>query len=132
MQDPRSKKVRDFRRAFLSSSRPSLYRLFEKLNPEYSDRGEKSWRYSIRSRFPSLREWYDLCEQRKEEWIRKSIGCSVSFGYLFGNAPAWFRRQLNRKQRTREKRILNKAFRHGDWDDLLLPRCRRNANWLWW
>jgi len=66
----------------------------------------------------------------EDEWIFKTTGMQHHSG--MGNAPKWFRKILNRKQRRQEQRVLNRAFLNDDWDDLLLPIKRRNANWLWW
>lgn len=125
MQNSRLKKVRDLRKALQSGDRPSLYRLFDNLHPECSGR-RWTWRWYNK-------EWGDACDIRRDEWIRKVAQYNIALAPPgWGNSPAWFRQSLNRKQRTREKKALNKAFRDGDLDSLMMPRHRRNANWLWW
>jgi len=75
--------------------------------------------------------WHE-CLNREYEFRAKMLGCYQYQMWYGGNAPADFRRHLNRQQRAREKAALANAFSKGDWDDFVLPRYRHNANWNWW
>lgn len=117
MRDPCSKR-RSLRRAYLSGDGPDIRGMFEKEHPEL-----KSVRFD--------REWCDAYYRKEEEWLVQKLGISY-YDVGLGNAPAWFRRDLNRAQRTKEKAALRRAFLNDEWDDFQLPKYRHNANWLWW
>jgi len=47
------------------------------------------------------------------------------------NAPKWYRQDLNRKLRTRQKAAIRTAFLSGDFDNLSLPKLVKDAAWYW-
>jgi len=118
MYDPQSKR-RDLRRAYLSGNGPRIRDIFRKEHPEFNT---PIWH---------SKEWWDICCQKEEEWLAHKLGISY-YDCSWGNAPASFRRNLNRAQRSKEKSVLRRAFLKDEWDDFQLPRYRHNANWLWW
>lgn len=122
MHDYHSKR-RDLRRAFLAGDKPKLYDLFERINPEYN-------RDRVRWNEYGWRQWLDICQNAEDDWISKTTGAARTF-WGAGNAPAWFRRKLNRHRRTKEKQALRCAFLNDDWEDFTLSSHRNNANWLW-
>ena len=115
MHDPRSKR-RDLRRAYLSGDGPRIRKLFEKEN-------------SICRKYLDLQFW-NAYQQKEDEWMFHKLGISRLGGT--GNAPAWFRRKLNKLQRVREKAALRSAYLRNEWNNFQLPRYHRNANWEWW
>ena len=120
MRDPYRKKQRDLRRAARSAQRPRIYNLFDVYHPEYKefDRSYRSIDWHI---------YYDA----QYDWVNRIAGdCCPSWGG--GGVPACFRRDENRKLRTRQKAALLKAAAEGNWDDFLLPLNRRNIRWLYW
>jgi hypothetical protein len=50
-------------------------------------------------------------------------------GYF--NAPKWFRKELNRKNRSKNKAILARAIREGHNEPIFVPN-KDTANWEWW
>lgn len=67
--------------------------------------------------------------KRNFEWIDKLARYMESGTHKFGNAPAWFRRQLNTNLRAEQRTALSKV-RHGDYD-AMFPVFKKDANWLW-
>lgn len=133
MRNPRQKKLRDLRKAWLSGDGFSLYRYFDKLYPEYD------WRLHHRrnpSNGESWSERYHAERKLRYEWLLEILGADVLQAAPYGgngNSPAHFRRDLNRHRRAQEKQALREAIAHGDdWDEIEFPHFRRNANWLWW
>lgn len=125
MRDSRRKKKRDLRRAYLGGDHPSLHALFERVNPDPNRIARYKWRVY------DIAVWFDRWNS-ESEWIREKTGLPSTRQRGWGNAPAWFRRDLNRNLRAKQKAVLRKAFLDDDWDDFDLPRHRRNANWNWW
>lgn len=76
-------------------------------------------------------ESYHECRNREHEWRARFMGCYQYQMYWGTNAPAGFRRDLNRKQRTREKAALRKAFLKYEFEDFSLPRHRHDVEWLY-
>lgn len=113
MHDSQGKK-RDLRKAFLGGDRPSLFEMFDKEHPESNN----------------YDNWY-IYRNEKQAWITEKLGYRDSWHHG-GNAPADFRRDLNREHRAKEKAALRRAFLRDEWDDFQLPRYKHNANWLWW
>lgn len=123
MHDPKGKR-RDLRKAFLGGDRPKLYSMFDQIHPEFNwenQDGQKNYGHL----------WYHICHKAQDEWISETTGAPRSF-WGWGSPPAHFRRDLNRKQRTMEKRVLRIAVLDDDWDDFALPSPRKNAGWLYW
>jgi len=55
-----------------------------------------------------------------------------SFDFWLPNAPKWFRQELNRNFRQRNKRILDKTVRDGTFDEntVFIP-FKKTANWFY-
>lgn len=117
MRDPYRKKQRDLRRVARSAQNPRIYDLFDVYHPEYKefDRSHRSADWHV---------YYDA----QHDWVNRIADCRPGWG----GVPASFRRDENRKLRTRQKAALNKAVGEGNWDDFLLPLGRRNIRWLYW
>ena len=123
MRNHRSRKIREYRKSIRGAKGYiSLWKLFNRLFPDnnpyhYSDNG---W---------SL--WYQQRRNFRDEWFRKITTTCLDNLHGESNAPAHFRRELNRLHRNKEKQAMRDAAANCDWD-LTLPRFRRNANSLWW
>lgn len=125
MRNAREKKRRFYRKvARTHKLNLNLWRLFERLYPE--------WNRAPHWADADWRTWWDQAHQACNEWINKITGECASHHHGMGSCPAWFRRDLNRLRRSREKAALRRAEIKADWDDFALPRFRRDANWLWW
>ena len=121
MHDEKGKR-RNLRRAFLGNHRPKARALFKAMNPNYD---EANW-LDCRIEHP----WWDICNQKEDEWIRHYFG--VTWDWQMQNVNGWYRRDLNKMTRTRQKAALRRAFIRDEWDDFQLPPHRRNASSLWW
>ncbi len=129
MRDPQRKKLLDLRRVHLAGDHPRLRAIFSKLHPEDSTHKE---RWTFRRHWPQ--EWMRRCNE-EEQWIYEKIKVPYNSGYDMGNAPAHFRRDLNRRRRNQENQAIRNLIASGcgeDFDNFLLPRFRRDANWNWW
>jgi len=111
------------RRAYLSGDGPDIRGMFEREHPELKFDARFNTRFDY--------NWWDICHHKEEEWLVRKLGISYH-DVGMGNAPAWFRRDLNRTQRAKEKAVLHRAFLRDEWDDFQLPRYRHNVNWNWW
>lgn len=127
MRDPRKKKLRDLRRKLKSCQRPHVWKLFALYHPEWSDRdpntGKINW---VKWCIPGFHE-----EARTQETLWKIRICGYE-PYWVGAPPAHFRRSENRLHRVRQKAILYRAWKEGDWDDVLFLPERRTVRWDWW
>ena len=118
MRDPYRKKQRDLRRAVRSALRPRIYDLFDVYNPEYKE-FDRSYLST---------DWH-IYRDAPNDWVNRIAGdCRPGWG----GVPAHFRRDQNRKLRTRQKAAFNRAVAEGNWDDFFLPKGRRNIRWLYW
>jgi hypothetical protein len=77
----------------------------------------------------------NLLEQDGAE-IKKEMRSNSLFnkidGYWYGdnwNAPKWYRRHLNRRQKTKAKKLIHNFLRNGE-EDGLSPNYR-DASWYW-
>ena len=120
MRDPKRKKRLDLRRKIFSAQNPSSYAFFDKLFGYDKPR----WTVALKDRS----EWDDYYS-RHAEWVTLICGFDTP---TCGNAPAWYRRDLNRQLRRKQKRALERSVREWDFDSYPIPNHRRNANWLWW
>ena len=120
MRDSKRKKLLDLRRKIFSAQNPNTYSLFDKIS------GYKNPRWTRRFRD---RSGWDVYYNLHAEWTASICGYDASSS---GNAPAWFRRDLNRQLRRKQKRALDRGCREWDFDSYPIPNHRRNANWLWW
>lgn len=124
--DPRKEKQRDLRRAFAGGDRPGLYRMYDHLHPE--DINRNLWCFRLR-----WLEYYYEYRNERDHWIKKQIGVFPNeIGNGMGNAPASYRRELNRQRRSKQKQAIRNAMSRQDWDDFDLPRFKRDVNWMWW
>lgn len=64
------------------------------------------------------------------EWITQQARALETGQACFMNSPAFFRRLLNRKRKSRERSALSK-IRQGDYE-AELPTFRKDANALYW
>ena len=121
MRDPRSKK-RNLRKALYSGHGWNATGLYYKLNPKCSYR-----RHGC-----DCVSWED-CRNREAEFVCHYVGVDgwERYGHQMAHSPAWYRRDLNRLQRCREKHALRRAFINNAWDDFLLPKNRRDACYYW-
>lgn len=121
MRDPQCSKRRDMLKAYRGGYRPRLRNLFDELFPEV----DKRWRWG-----PQYTEAY---YRLQEEWIRQMTGCrGENDGNHLRPIPSSFRRDLNTKQRRKEKMATYHAWMSGEWDDFSLPRYRKNLEWEYW
>ncbi len=125
MRNARSKKVREYRKALRGAKGTiSLWKLFDHLFPEY-DQGPR-WSHDWRT-------WWDQIHNIRDEWFREITRESAVWYSGCGNAPAWFRRDLNRQRRNKDSQALRDAVAHGDdFEDFSFSRPRKDVNWLWW
>ncbi len=125
MRNHRSNKVREYRKSLRGAKGTiSLWKLFYELHPEY-DRPHRWW--------PEWTTWWDYVEEIRIDWFSQLAQTPAGDYSGCGNAPAHFRRDLNRMQRSREKQALRNAISNdADWEDFTMPRHRRDADWLWW
>ena len=128
MRDPRSKKKRDLRKALYSGHGWDATGLYNELNPKCSRR--RSW--FRRGVVCDCYSW-EVCHNREDEFVCHYVGVDgwERYGHPMAHSPSWYRRQLNRLQRCREKRALRHAFINDAWDDFLLPKNRREAAYYW-
>jgi hypothetical protein len=126
MRNPRLNKLREYRKALRGAKGYiSLWKLFDHIHPE-CEKDPRWWH-------PDWRTWLDQVDNIREDWFREITHEPVSFHYGGGNAPAHFRRDVNRSNRNKEKQAIRDAASNNvDWEDFTLPRPRRNVNWLWW
>lgn len=52
--------------------------------------------------------------------------------YWCGNAPAWFRRDLERVKRAKDKAELKRIMTKGDYEEYSFNPRRDDVGWLWW
>lgn len=122
MRNARAKKIREYRKAIRAAKgTTSLWILFEREHPR------PRWT-TILNNTTTLHQWESL----RERWMRARTKEPVGSFLGMGNAPADFRRDLNRLHRAKEKQALRKAIDRDELEDYSNPRQRRNANWLWW
>ena len=119
MRDPYRKKQRDLRRIVRSAQRPRIYDLFDVYHPEYKKYDESR----------DSQDWHTHWNAQWD-WVSRMAGGGRQTG--MGGVPSWFRRDRNRKLRTRQKAALNRAFREDNWDGYILPLGRHDIGWLWW
>lgn len=117
MRNSHRKKLRDLRRIARSAQNPHIYDLFDVYHPEY-----KKYDRSRRSE-----DWHTY-HNAQRNWV----DCIAGGDGGQGGIPAFFRRDQNRKLRTRQKAALDKAMARDSWDDFLLPKGRNNIRWLYW
>jgi len=123
-RDPRKKKLRDLRRAGRNDfCRPRLYRLFDRLHPEYDHITDfRKWRYRLL--YPG--EW-ERYYNAQRAWVRSIIGP----GY-YGSPPSHYRRDSNRLRRHRQKQALRRAIENDTLEDFSMPRERKDVGWDYW
>ena len=126
MRNPRSEKIREYRKAIRGAKGYiSLWKLFDFLHPEYQifPRWHSDWS-----------AWWDQVDNIQDDWFRGITHEAAIQHYGGGtSSPAWFRQNLNRRQRNKEKQAIRDATAgENEWEDFALPRYRRNANGLWW
>lgn len=115
-RDPRRDKIRDLRRAH------GLWRkLWQKLHPECGVR------WTIRLCDHQL---WDLVYNAEDEWIRGMLGHPAYVPHMPGNAPAHYRRTMNKLRRAKDKQAMREQLRDGE-TDIIIPRHRRDVNWDW-
>jgi hypothetical protein len=127
MRNPYAKKLREYRKALRGAKGYiSLWKLFDHIHPEW-DKNPHRWFD------PNWRIWHDQVDNIRDDWFRRITRQPIDGFHGMGNAPAHFRRDLNRNRRNKEKQAIRDAMAGNiDWDEFSLPRFRRNANWLWW
>lgn len=117
MNDPRKKKQRNLRKAFAGGDRPCLYKMYDYLHPS-----DSSWFFRYRAEY----------RNERDHWLKKQIGVFPDeIKYGVGNAPAFYRRLLNRQLRAQQKQAIQNTMKYQDWENFDLPRFKRNVNWLW-
>ena len=108
-RDPRREKALDLRNT------PQLRKACDRVGPPEGDiLDHDSWQ----------RAW-----NAQEDWMRKKVGLTRIPWYP-DNAPAHFRRSINRQRRAQVRQSMREQLRDGV-DDIVLPRFRRDANWRW-
>jgi hypothetical protein len=122
-KDPRKEKLRDLRKAYMGAEHPDLWKIFAKQHPEMGS-GKRRWSFT-------LAEWdeYKYWLARYFEWVQQVIG--VPCWWLAGNCPARYRRDKNRQRRAKSRQMLRDDLQRTEWDDIIHPRFRNDANYDW-
>ncbi len=107
--------MRDLRRAHLCGRRPYLYRLFRKVFPEYD---------CLNAPFKS--QEFRINWNIEKHWIESIVGYDSDFTC---HPPSDYRRMKNRIRRRRYRRVIRKAEIDREFEDVVLPRVRRDVRW---
>lgn len=110
-------------------------------SPEYRTMVIETWQEYYRKRNTPERR----IKQRCDTFLLISRGCKTYNDYVrmeasrfksdhntYRNAPAWFRRSLNRSFRAKTKHLMNRAASYDEWDGVSFRPFIKDANWNWW
>ncbi len=124
MRDPRREKRLDLRQAHLKGMSPSLWGMFEQLNPEYSLK-TCGWRERERIRDDD-RSFFDQSTNIQYQWIRKVTGMDYTYS-RWCHPPCWARREIEKKRRAKVGVAMRK-INAGDYDTHV-PTFRKDVRW---
>lgn len=75
---------------------------------------------------------FQLQGKEREEAIRKYYSDGGTGDYWLYNAPKWFRKDIERIKRAKEKHELRRMMVQGDYENYSFTPRRKDAGWLWW
>lgn len=72
------------------------------------------------------KKWWALTEKQRRH--DKSVGCQA-----WANAPRWYKHvECVKPWKVQCKAVMSKAFITGDFDGMVFPVFKKDANYNWW
>lgn len=121
-RDPKREKLRDLRR--MDAGR--LSGIFTKCHPEHDWR---NFKFPKGTPWEARRPHWQEADRAEDEWILHAVGPRRT-RFSCGTPPAWFRRQLNRQRRAKDRQAMREQLRDGE--EPMAHRRPRDVRWLWW
>lgn len=117
-RDPHLKKMRNLKRAIRSYGK---WKLFEIYHPDFTKEYKK---YSYYLDKEKIYNYYNT----REDWIKKIAGGT----HYHPAPPASFRRDCNKKNRSRVKQQIREYVRDDNLDEIILDKQIRTIRWDYW